>query len=130
MITGMHTFLYAIGSATAVSLVSLVGIATIPFSEDRLKRITFILISLAVGALFGDAVLHILPDVFRHDPHSLVSSLWVLAGIFASFVFEKVLRWKDHHQLEGQKGIKPVGRIILISDGLHNLLDGVLIGAS
>src|SRR5262249_7208697 len=29
-----------------------------------------------------------------------------------------------------QDHIHPVGRIILISDGLHNLLDGVLIGAS
>src|SRR4029077_21243583 len=55
---------------------------------------------------------------------------WVLAGIFASFLFEKVLRWKDHHELDEPRGIKPVGRIILVSDGLHNLVDGILIGAS
>ena len=111
-------------------MVSLVGIATLPFSEEGLKRITFVLISLAVGALFGDAILHILPEVFRHDTHSFKSSLWVLAGMFASFVFEKFLRWKDHHELEQTPGIKPAGRIILVSDGLHNLVDGILIGAS
>jgi len=126
----VNAFLAALTSASLVSLISLVGIATLPFSEEALKRITFALISLAAGALFGDAILHILPDVFRHDPHSFQSSLWVLAGIFASFVFEKFLRWKDHHDLEGPKGIKPVGRIILVSDGLHNLVDGILIGAS
>src|SRR5258708_290263 len=95
-------FAYALLSAVAVSLVSLVGIATLPFNERGLKRITFVLVSLAVGALFGDAILHILPDVFRHGPNSLKSSLWVLAGIFASFIFEKVLRWKNHQELEGQ----------------------------
>jgi len=126
----VNAFLSALASATVVSLISLVGIATLPFSEEAIKRITFALISLAAGALFGDAILHILPDVFRHDPHSFQSSLWVLAGIFISFVFEKFLRWKDHHDLEGPKGIKPVGRIILVSDGLHNLVDGILIGAS
>jgi len=126
----MHPFLYALASATAVSLVSLVGIATIPFSDESIKSITFILVSLAAGALFGDAILHILPDVFRHDPHTVQSSLWVLAGILASFMFEKFLRWKDHHELEKPHGIKPVGRIILVSDGLHNLVDGILIGAS
>jgi zinc and cadmium transporter len=126
----MSAFSSALGSAAVVSAISLVGIATLPFSEESIKRITFILVSLATGALFGDAVLHIFPDVFRHDPHSLASSLWILAGIMASFVFEKVLRWKDHHNLEGSKGIKPVGRIILFSDGLHNLVDGILIGAT
>src|SRR5579872_665155 len=141
----MSAFLSALTSAAIVSLISLVGIATLPFNEAALKRITFALISLAAGALFGDAILHILPDVFRHDPHSFQSSLWVLAGIFASFVFEKFLRWKDHHELisssptgvgggslhhSGRSAIKPVGRIILVSDGLHNLVDGILIGAS
>jgi zinc and cadmium transporter len=125
----MSAFPSALISATLVSLISLVGIATLPFSDEGLKRITFILISLATGALFGDAILHILPDVFRHDVHSFKSSLWVLAGILASFSFEKFLRWKDHHELDGVKGIKPVGRIILVSDGLHNLVDGILIGA-
>jgi zinc and cadmium transporter len=126
----VNTFGYALASAAIVSLVSLVGIATLPFSEESIKSITFILVSLAAGALFGDAILHILPDVFRHDPHTVRSSLWVLAGILASFMFEKFLRWKHHHEVEGVEGIKPVGRIILVSDGLHNLLDGILIGAS
>src|SRR5579872_6754652 len=106
----MSAFLSALTSAAIVSLISLVGIATLPFNEAALKRITFALISLATGALFGDAILHILPDIFRHDPRSFRSSLWVLAGIFISFIFEKILRWKDHHDLEGPKGIKPVGR--------------------
>jgi zinc and cadmium transporter len=126
----MSAFSNALSSAAAVSLVSLVGIASLPFSDENLKRITFILVSLATGALFGDAILHILPEVFRNGGHSLNSSFWVLGGILASFIFEKFLRWKDHDELEHSHSIKPVGRIILLSDGLHNLMDGILIGAS
>jgi len=126
----MTSFWSALASAAAVSLVSLVGIATFPFREEQVRRMTFILFSLATGALFGDAILHILPEVFRTPDRTLSSSLWVLGGILASFIFEKFLRWKDHHEIEHTHTIKPVGRIILLSDGLHNLVDGILIGAS
>jgi len=76
----MSAFSNALSSATAISLLSLVGIASLPFSEESVKRVTFILVSMATGALFGDAILHILPEVFRGHDHTLVSSLWVLGG--------------------------------------------------
>ena len=49
------TWVYAIASVVVVSLLSLVGIACISISEQRLKRIIFVMVSLAVGAMFGDA---------------------------------------------------------------------------
>src|SRR5690349_15986063 len=104
MIMGMHAFLYAIASAFLVSLVSLVGLATFPYSEADIQRITFILISLATGALFGDAVLHLLPTIFQNNTGKLQSGLLVLGGIFASFVFEKFLRWRQEHGLGGAHG--------------------------
>ena len=118
------------GSAFAVSLISLVSLATIPLREDRVRSVVFLLISLAAGALFGDAVLHLLPEIFQTTAHPVKSSLWVLAGIFSSFVLEKFLRWRQEHGLRPHDHIHPVGRIILVSDSLHNLLDGVLIAAS
>jgi len=126
----MSSFWWAFGSAFAVSLISLIGVATIFLREDRVKRVVFLLISLAAGALFGDSILHLFPEIFRTTTHPVASSLWVLAGIFSSFVLEKFLRWRQEHGLGHQHHIHPVGRILLISDGLHNLLDGILIGAS
>jgi zinc and cadmium transporter len=126
----MTSFWWAFGSAFAVSLLSLAGLATLPFREQSLKGIVFLLISLAAGALFGDAILHLFPEIFRNTAHPVSSSLWILAGIFSSFILEKFLRWRQEHGLDHQDHIHPVGRIMLISDGLHNLLDGVLIGAS
>jgi zinc and cadmium transporter len=126
----MTAFWWAFGSAFVVSLISLVGVATIFLREDRVKGAVFLLISLAAGALFGDAILHLLPEIFQTSTHPVASSLWVLAGIFSSFVLEKFLRWRQEHGLHPHDHIHPVGRIILVSDSLHNLLDGVLIGAS
>jgi len=126
----MNEYAWAFLSAGVVSLISLGGLIAMPLGDKGLRRITFILVSLATGALYGDALFHLLPAVFRHDSLPLRGSLWVTAGILVSFLFEKVLRWKDHHSLEETPGIKPVGKIILFSDGLHNVVDGILIGAS
>jgi zinc and cadmium transporter len=126
----------AIVSSILVSLLGLIGVITLFLDPPRLQRITYLLISLAVGALIGDAVLHLLPEIFRKD--GTRGSYWILAGLFVSFFLEKFLRWKQDHGIipHGQEGhvhvhaIKPVGRIILIADGLHNFIDGLLIGAS
>ncbi len=126
----MTPFWWAFLSALGVSLLSLAGVATIPFREDRVKNIVFILISFAAGALFADAIVHLFPEIYRTTTNAVASSLWVLAGIFSSFVLEKFLRWRQEHGLHHGDHIHPVGRMMLLSDVLHNLLDGVLIGAS
>ena len=121
MIMSMTPFSNALASAAAVSLLSLVGIASLPFSDESLKRITFILVSLATGALFGDAILHILPEVFKGGDHRLISSLWVLAGFCSPLYLRNFCAGKITMKLSMSTRLKPVGRIILLSDGLHNL---------
>ena len=113
-----------------MSLLSLVGIAFISISEQRLKRIIFVMVSLAVGSLFGDAFIHLLPQSFEKFPAKVEASLWVLAGIFLFFVLEKFLRWRHQHTLEANHSIHPVGYMNLLADGVHNLIDGMIIGAS
>ncbi|MBI4371528.1 MAG: ZIP family metal transporter [Elusimicrobia bacterium] len=116
-------------SAFAVSLFSLAGLAALPLGVRGLNRANFVLVSLATGALFGDVAIHLLPEIFARSGGA-ASSLWILAGIFSSFVFEKLLRWKHRHGVPEHETIKPVGRIVLVSDSLHNFMDGALIAAS
>jgi zinc and cadmium transporter len=130
MMNVSSTWVYAIVSVVAVSLLSLVGIACISISEQRLKRIIFMMVSLAVGAMFGDAFIHLLPESFEHSRSKVETSLYVLAGIFAFFILEKFLLWRHQHILESDSHIHPVGYMNLIADGLHNLIDGMIIGAS
>lgn len=98
--------------------------------ESVSKRAVFVLVSVAVGAMFGDAFIHLLPEAFRKSEGKVEISLYVLAGIFAFFALEKFLHWRHKHILQNSNPVHPVGSMILIGDGLHNLFDGILIAAS
>jgi len=51
-------------AVTVISLLSLVGVATIPFvGKAMYKKVLALLVALAVGSLAGDAVLHLIPHV-------------------------------------------------------------------
>jgi zinc and cadmium transporter len=118
----------------AVSLVSLIGITTLSLKQDFLKRALFLLISLAAGALLGDAFIHLLPEAFEEASDPLTVSLLVLAGILTFFVLEKFLHWHHSHgedEFSAEHArIHPVGHLVLVSDGVHNLVDGLAIGAA
>lgn len=113
-----------------MSLLSLVGVAFVSISERKLKQLIFVMVSLAVGSLFGDAFIHLLPQTFEHSPEKMQGSLAILAGIFAFFILEKFLLWRHEHVLETGHTIHPVGYMNLLADGLHNFIDGAIIGAS
>ena len=113
-----------------MSLLSLVGLAFISVAEDKLKRIIFFMVSLAVGGLFGDAFIHLLPESFERIGSKLQASILVLAGILVFFVLEKLLLWRHEHVLESDHSIRPVGYMNLLADGAHNFIDGAIIGAS
>ena len=121
---------YALGSAAVISLISLVGVVTIMIGVKRLDRVIPLLISFAVGGLFGDAFIHLLPEAFENSRSPALTSLYVLFGILLFFVLERFLHWHHEHRARAVNPVHPVAYIILISDGVHNLLDGLVIGAA
>jgi zinc and cadmium transporter len=123
-------WLYSLASVVLVSLLSLLGIAFVSVSEERLKKIIFVMVSLAVGSLFGDAFIHLLPQAFAKFEAKVEASLYLLAGIFAFFILEKFLLWRHQHTLEANNPVRPVGYMNLLADGVHNFIDGMIIGAS
>lgn len=127
----ISAFAYSIVSVLIVSLVSLVGVFTLSIKPGFLKKYIFILISLAVGALLGDALIHLIPESFEEIANPTHVSLAVIAGILVFFILEKFLHW--HHHAHGEDEVETIhttGKMILVSDGVHNLIDGLIIGAS
>ena len=122
--------LYSLLAVAIVSLVSLVGVFTLSINEERLRKNIFFFVSLAVGALLGDAFIHIIPEAFESGISSVTLSILIIAGILIFFVIEKFLHWHHHGEDAQDNHIHPVGRLILVSDGVHNLIDGLIIGAS
>jgi zinc and cadmium transporter len=124
-----EAYVYSFISVTLISLVSLVGAFGLSMKEELLKKYTFIFISLAVGALLGDAFIHIIPEVFEGATNTLYTSMMIIAGVLCFFVLEKILHW-HHHSEDSVNHTHPVGNLILFSDGVHNFIDGVIIAAS
>ena len=108
----MRTIFVSLVSVVAVSLVSLLGLATLSLSELRIRRLTPLLVSFAVGALLGDAFIHVRPETFAaahaHDT-TRARSLLVLGGMLLFFVVEKLLLHRHgvmHSQYHGD-GVGP-----------------------
>lgn len=121
---------YVLLSVSAISMLSLIGILTLALNEGLLRKAIVVLVAMSVGALFGDAFLHLLPESYERSGSSALTSLYVLGGIFGFFVLEKFLRWRHEHTMEACCPLHPVGHINLVADGLHNFIDGVLVASS
>jgi len=124
-------YIYSIASVIIVSLVSLVGVFLLSIKENIFRKYIYLLVSLAVGALLGDAFIHLIPESFKNSSNATYVSLAVIAGILIFFILEKFLHWHHHAQGEEENAaIHPTGQMVLVSDGVHNFIDGLIIGAS
>jgi len=126
----LKIWLYTLVSVALVSAISLVGVFSLSLNQERLKKILLFLVSFAVGALFGDAFMHLLPESFEKLGFNLATSLFIVGGILFFFVLEKFVRWRHCHIPTSEMHPHPVVTMNLIGDGVHNLIDGMLIGAS
>src|SRR3989344_5196695 len=99
-------YFYTLTSVFVVSLVSFVGLFTLSIKETLLRRVVFILVSLAAGALLGDAFIHLIPEAFSKIA-ALPAALLMILGVLLFFVLEKFLHWHHYHGREGADGAPP-----------------------
>lgn len=116
-------------SVLIVSLMSLSGVFLLSIHTAFLKKALLILVSFAVGAMFANVFLHLLPEVIDETPNVHGAMMLVLLGIVLSFVIEKFVHWHHCHNLDCAHA-NPVGTMVLIGDGIHNITDGILIATT
>ncbi len=94
-------------------------------------------VSFALGALLSVAFLDLLPNAFEKAGIARVGSLsaTILVGLLSFFLLEKLLLWRHCHANDCATHTsghlhQPAGTLIVLGDGIHNFVDGVLIGAA
>jgi len=117
-------------STIVVCVASLAGVLFLAFKVQLLQKIVFVLVSFAVGALFGNAFFLLIPESFEMLGNSIQMGLLIVGGIVLMFVVEKIIHWHHNHNIVEIKKEAPLGYISLFSDGLHNFIDGILIASS
>ena len=142
----MEIFLYILISTFLVSLIAFVGVIILFLKEEFLNRTLLILVAFSAGAFIGSAFLHLLPEAIEEmgvEEGSLLSLfLFLILGFCSFYILEEFIGWHHHHakehpeigRISEQKGKvrspKSLGYLILISDGLHNFIDGLIIAGS
>ena len=122
---------YALGSVILVSIISLVGVFFLAADSTRLQKMLLFLVSFAIGGLTGDAFIHLIPQAFKELGPKLSTSLFIILGMLIFFGLEKAIRWRHSHNISTlEHNVHPVATLNVIGDGVHNLIDGLLIGAT
>lgn len=130
--------IYIFSSILIVSLVSLVGIFILSLKQEAVRKALFVLVGLAAGTLIGDAAIHLIPESLEAIGDERTFGFALLLGVVVFFVLEKYLRWhhahhgpeEEHIEEEVHNHPKHLAPMVLIADGIHNLVDGAVIAAS
>jgi zinc and cadmium transporter len=120
----MCLFLVILLASFLESLVSFVGATLVIFNQKRVRRAAHFIVSFAIGALLGAALLELIPEAIAMSSSDLVFP-WVLVGMILFFTLEKFLFW--YHCHDGTCAVHTYTYLILWGDFLHNFIDGIII---
>lgn len=122
---------YILISTFLISLLAFVGALTLFLKEKLLNKALLILVAFSAGALLGGAFLHLIPKAVEiAGGETIALFLWLILGFCLFFVLEQFIRW-HHCPIERcPEKPAPFSYLVLISDAVHNLIDGLVIAGS
>lgn len=126
----MTAWIYTFIAIFIISLMSFTGVMTLSLNKKTLTKTIQLMVSFAVGSLFGGAFIHLIPEIFEHSGSITFSSTHILIGIILFFLLEKFVRWRHCHDIDCEDHHAHLVPMNLVGDAMHNLIDGLIIGAA
>jgi zinc and cadmium transporter len=125
----MSVLAWIVIGGIAMTAIALIGSVTLLVDADRLQRLLLPLVALAAGSLLGGAFFHMLPAVLEAGAEPLHVFIWTAGGFLLFLILEQVLHW--HHCRNASASCRePLTYLVLIGDGLHNLLGGAAVAGA
>lgn len=125
----MSPFAGIVAGGLAMCAIALVGSLTLVLGHERLQRLLLPLVALAAGSLLGGAFFHMLPAVLDQGREPVEVFLWTVAGFLVFLALEQLLHWRHGHRATTSDK-QPLTYLVLIGDGLHNLLGGMAVAGA
>lgn len=123
---------HIIVASIVVSSISLVSVYVLLLNRNVIQNHLKKLISAASGVLLASVFLELLPEGLessKGDAHNFFFT--VLASIIVFFLVERVVHWHHCHGVNCPEHNRAhVAVINLLGDGIHNFVDGVIMGAA
>jgi zinc and cadmium transporter len=123
----MSTLLMIILATMINGLIAFVGAFSLFVRERVLEKILLVLVSFSAGALLSGGLFHLLAESIELMEID-TAFITLLFGFSLFFIIERFLHW--HHCHKGKCDVHVFTYLILIGDGVHNFIDGLVIAAS
>lgn len=125
---GVPVVAWIVVAGLSMSALALVGIVTLLLNRRRFDQVVMPLVALAAGALLGAAMFHLLPEAVAELGNAPAVYGGLALGFVVFLLLEQFLHW--HHCHRPLNVHRPVGYLVLVADGFHNLIDGLAIGSA
>jgi zinc and cadmium transporter len=123
----MNLYLQILVALFLTSVLSALGAFFLFLSKDRVENLVEFLVSLSAGTIFGGVFIHLIYRLAHQGGYTREIGVLVVAGILFSLVLERLVHWHCHNQGYHEE---PFSYVLLVGDGVHNVLDGLLICTS
>ncbi|OUJ18993.1 putative divalent heavy-metal cations transporter [Methanonatronarchaeum thermophilum] len=129
----MQELIWILTATTIIALLAWIGILTLALKQKTFKKLIKLLVAFAAGTLIAAAFIHLIPEAFDNlgvGHGELTAPLLIIGGFLFFFILEQYLHWHHCHKTPQEHEKTPFSYLILIANGIHNYVDGILIGAA